>query len=108
MSDKIVREIRSTVGRGCGLAALALGGLMCGLAREPLGDPFLALKAGTIGALVAAFALCHEARRPMADAKAGLTRRTALRIYAMRFALLSAACSLLSLAGEANLWLYPV
>jgi hypothetical protein len=108
MSDKIVHAIRTTVGRHCGLAALTLGGLMWGLARGPLGDPFLALKAGAIGGLVAALAILSESRRPVADPVAAAARRAALGRYALRFAILSAACSLIDLAGQANLILYPV
>ncbi len=108
MSDKIVRELRATIGRGFGLTALGLGGLMCGLSRGPLGDPFLALKAGAIGGLVAALAALGETLRPVTDPAAASVRRTALRRYALRFAVLSAACSLVALAGQANLLLYPV
>jgi hypothetical protein len=79
---------------------------MCGLARGLLEDPFLALEAGAIGALVAVLAALSEARRPMADS-AGV-RRGAPERYALRFAILSAACSLIELAGQANLLLYPV
>ncbi len=107
MSREIVERIRTTVGRGCGLAALALGGLMCGLARAPLNEPFLALKAGAAGGLVAALALLGEAARPAEAGPASDLRRAALRRYALRFALLAAACALVDLAGQVNLWMYP-
>jgi hypothetical protein len=108
MSDKILREIRTTVGRGCGFTALILGGLMMGLAGRPIADPVLALKAGAAGALVAALALWSEAVRPCADPQAGSVRSSLLRRYAWRFACLSAACALVEIAGQVNRLLYPL
>jgi hypothetical protein len=125
MSERIEIAARETVVRGCGIAALVIGGVVNALASAP----FLALKTGGLLCLLVVFVLLLQAslaertcfsktrlwrqldghERPSterAQAVIAEARCKALHKGAYPFAVAAAALLAVVLAGQAHLWFY--
>jgi hypothetical protein len=127
MSERIEGTAFAAASRGCGIVALCIGGVV-----NALGDmPILALKAGGLLSLLVTFGLLLQASRaertcftktrlwrqleghdrPAMDRAQEVisgARQKALHRCAQVFALAAVVFLAIALAGEINLWLYPL
>jgi len=127
MSQRIQAAANQAVSRACWGAALSVGAVTNAFSASPL----LAFKIGGLSSLIVSLALLllagraertcftktrlwrslegHE--RPAVDkaqAVIGGARRRALETYAAWFAVAAAVFLAIEIAGEVNLWLYPL